>query len=86
MAESIKASAAVHASKASRHRLNQLPRAPNANLVKASLVQQRHSLKLRAKVDNLRVDSELWLYPKEGKAARKVWSICLIETVLIITT
>ena len=72
--DKIQAAASAHTNNASRHRLNQLPRAQNANLAKANtIVQQRTNIhKPRSRLEYLSVDVEVWIYPKNGKAARKV--------------
>ena len=71
--DKIQASVADHTKQASRHRLNQPPRAQNQNLAKVNIAQQRNNLqKQKTRADTLVVDVEVWIYLTGGKAPRKV--------------
>jgi hypothetical protein len=71
VADDVRLSAAVYSKQASHFRLK--PKVPITNLSKATnIIQQRNMLKMKARVETLRVELELWLFPAGGSAAKKV--------------
>ena len=86
VAEDVRILAANHSKNASLHRLKQSTRVPNANLAKANIAQQRNTLKVKLKLETLRVELELWIYPFGGSSAKKVSTAGFFSMALLLTS